>query len=371
MSEQDSISERCAGSAESAIPEHEVGAIAEGRVSQANSFEEIASLAESIKAMNRPLISQQLAESIKAMNRPLISQQLAESIKAMNWPLISQQLAESIKAMNWPLISQQLAESIKAMNRPLISQQLAESIKAMNRPLISQQLAESIKAMNWPLISQRLAESIKAMNRPLISQQLAESLTASNLRAATLPALWFKKSLDVHVLTALDFARQSVRSPEKPRIQASSGVVEVGDTALSRERLHWLAQFDAFVKDDGLRRVCRKLFADGYYTLAVQRACTYIDNMVRQKSGRDDKDGADLMRAVFSPKTPILQLNKFQSRSDINEQLGYMEIFAGMMTGIRNPRVHEHDLEDTPVEALERLVLANHLMRMLNKATLI
>ena len=77
------------------------------------------------------------------------------------------------------------------------------------------------------------------------------------------------------------------------------------------------------------------------------------------------------MRAVFSPKNPILRLNKLETRSDRNEQQGYMEIFAGTMIGIRNPRVHEYDLEDSPVEALERLVMANHLMRILNKATLI
>ena len=322
MSEQDSINERCAGSAESAIPEREVGAIAEGRVSQANSFEEIASLAESIKAMNRPLISQQLAESIKAMNRPLISQQLAESIKAMN------------------------------------------------RPLISQQLAKSIKAMNWPLISQQLAKSIKAMNRPLISQQLAKSIAALNLNVATLSTPWFKESLDVRGFTSLNFPRQSVRLPhEKPRIRASSDVVEVEDTAPARERQHWVTLFDFVVQDDGLRRVCRKLFADGYYALAVLKAWIYIDNMVRQKSRIIGKDGADLMRAAFSPKNPVLRLNDMRSRSDENQQQGYMEIFAGSMIGIRNPRAHEHNLDDNPEEALEMLVMANHLMRMLNQST--
>ena len=46
-----------------------------------------------------------------------------------------------------------------------------------------------------------------------------------------------------------------------------------------------------------------------------------------------------------------------------------MDIFAGSMTGIRNPRAHEHDLVDEPEVALELLALANHLMRKLDAAT--
>ena len=276
------------------------------------------------------------------------------------------QLVAAIAAFNRPLISRQLV-SIAAFNRPLISRQLV-SIAAFNRPLISRQLV-SIAAFNRPLISRQLV-SIAAFNRPLISRQLV-SIAASNLRAATLPTLWVKKSMDLRTVTAPNFSRQSVGAPEKLKIWSSSEVAEAEDTDLATEKLHWLAQFDALVTDSGLRGACRSLFGGGYYALAVQRACTYIDNTVRQKSGYADKDGADLMRAVFSPKNPILRLNKLETRSDRNEQQGYMEIFAGMMMGIRNPRVHECDLEDSPVEALERLVMVNHLMRILNKATLI
>ena len=129
-------------------------------------------------------------------------------------------------------------------------------------------------------------------------------------------------------------------------------------------------QFDALVQDNGLHRFCRKLFADGHYALAVQRACTYIHNVVREKSTRYDKDGADLMMAVFSPNDPTLRLNQLATPSDRNEQQGYMFILAGTMTGIRNPRSHEHDLEDSPEEALEILVLINHLMRRLNNSSL-
>ena len=74
------------------------------------------------------------------------------------------------------------------------------------------------------------------------------------------------------------------------------------------------------------------------------------------------------MRKAFSAQSPIIQLNKLKSESEKNEQRGYMDIYAGVMSGIRNPRAHEHKLQDKPEEALELLVLANHLMRRLEAA---
>ena len=46
-----------------------------------------------------------------------------------------------------------------------------------------------------------------------------------------------------------------------------------------------------------------------------------------------------------------------------------MDIFAGVMAGIRNPRAHEHEIADDAEVALEMLIIANHLMRKLDQAT--
>ncbi len=75
------------------------------------------------------------------------------------------------------------------------------------------------------------------------------------------------------------------------------------------------------------------------------------------------------MRTAFSANDPVLGLNNLSSRSEKDEQRGYMDIFAGAMTGIRNPRAHDHELNDDPKVALDLLVLANHLMDKLNVAT--
>ena len=67
-------------------------------------------------------------------------------------------------------------------------------------------------------------------------------------------------------------------------------------------------------------------------------------------------------RQVFNGNTPILKINAGESASERDEQIGYMQIFSGCMTGIRNPRAHECDWEDSEQRALQLLVLANHLV---------
>lgn len=126
-------------------------------------------------------------------------------------------------------------------------------------------------------------------------------------------------------------------------------------------------RFDQLVTSDLLRQSSRALFVDGYYARAVEEAFKCLNNAVKDKSG-DQRDGAPLMRAVFSPNAPILKLNPLQSPSERDEQQGYMDLFAGAMTGIRNPRAHEHSLVDAGEVALELLTLANHLMRKLDGA---
>ena len=129
------------------------------------------------------------------------------------------------------------------------------------------------------------------------------------------------------------------------------------------------SQFEQLVTDSQLQQVSGSLFRDGHYARAVEEAFKLLNNAVKDKSEIANQDGAGLMRTAFSANSPVLYLNAFQSQSDRDEQLGYMDIFAGSMTGIRNPRAHNHQLADSPEVALELLVLANHLMRKLDSAT--
>jgi uncharacterized protein (TIGR02391 family) len=157
------------------------------------------------------------------------------------------------------------------------------------------------------------------------------------------------------------------------RIQTDIDSTGLGHSAeVSLAGHSWVDLFDELITTESLRTVSRELFIDKYYTRSVEEAFKCLNNSVKEESGLENADGDGLMRTAFSPSNPILRLNELTSTSDKNEQRGYMDIFAGVMAGIRNPRAHEHELEDSPETALELLVLANHLMGKLstsNKVT--
>ena len=75
---------------------------------------------------------------------------------------------------------------------------------------------------------------------------------------------------------------------------------------------------------------------DGYYGLAVEESFKVINETAKERNRLRD-DGAGLMRSAFGLKNPVLVFNALETESEVNEQLGYMEILAGCMTGIRKP----------------------------------
>ncbi|MCD6490733.1 MAG: TIGR02391 family protein [Candidatus Korarchaeota archaeon] len=118
-------------------------------------------------------------------------------------------------------------------------------------------------------------------------------------------------------------------------------------------------------------RVAKNKFEDGYYADAVEAAFKEINNRVKEivknKTGKE-LDGASLMYYAFSEKDPIIVLDDLSSETGRNIQKGYMQIFAGAMTGIRNPKAHEN-ITISRERAIHFIFLASLLMYRLNEAT--
>lgn len=128
------------------------------------------------------------------------------------------------------------------------------------------------------------------------------------------------------------------------------------------------SSYDNLITNKTLKKKTEKLYKDGHHARAVEEAYKLLDNLVKKKANLQNTNltGAKLMQMALSPSKPLLKLNEGISTSEQDEQSGYMQILSGCMTGIRNPRAHETDWEDTEQRALQLLVLANHLIERIN-----
>jgi len=120
-----------------------------------------------------------------------------------------------------------------------------------------------------------------------------------------------------------------------------------------------------------ISKVSLKLFDNGHYSHATFEAFKFIDNQVKRISGIKDT-GFSLMMAAFDQKAPKVQLNDLATMSDTDEQLGFRHVFAGVMSGIRNPRGHDNEIDrpDTIDLCLDHLSIASVLLRTLEKRKL-
>lgn len=107
--------------------------------------------------------------------------------------------------------------------------------------------------------------------------------------------------------------------------------------------------------------VARARFSDGHYADSVEAAFKAFNSAVKlavEGKVADSCDGAPLMQQAFSAQNPLLVLADMNTQSGRNIQLGYMQIFSGAMTGIRNPKAHDNIIIDAS-RAIHLLFLAS------------
>jgi uncharacterized protein (TIGR02391 family) len=115
--------------------------------------------------------------------------------------------------------------------------------------------------------------------------------------------------------------------------------------------------------------VTRKKFESGFYSDAIESALKEINSTVKeitkQKTG-DELDGSNLMQRAFSLTNPVIELDDLSTESGRNVQKGFLQIFAGAMTGIRNPKAHDNtDIEIN--EAVRLICFCGELMDKIEK----
>jgi uncharacterized protein (TIGR02391 family) len=115
-----------------------------------------------------------------------------------------------------------------------------------------------------------------------------------------------------------------------------------------------------------IARVARSRFETDHFGDSVESAFKELNEIIKKayvEKKKKEEDGDSLMRKAFSVNEPTFHLADNSTESGRNIQQGYMDIFAGSMKGIRNPKAHAN-LDVHPDEAWEKIILASHLMRM-------
>lgn len=114
----------------------------------------------------------------------------------------------------------------------------------------------------------------------------------------------------------------------------------------------------------------KKAMQAGLYADAVERAFKAINSRIKKiVKGQvaTGDDGVKLMQKVFSENNPLIRLASDDDPSGADVQRGYMHMFIGGMSAIRNPKAHDN-IEIDKNDALRKLYFASMLMYKLDEA---
>lgn len=115
--------------------------------------------------------------------------------------------------------------------------------------------------------------------------------------------------------------------------------------------------------NQAIREKVWQQFEYGHYDTAVFGAMKAVEVSVRDAAGLSAKEiGKDLMRKAFDVNTgPLTDM-----QAEPAERQARSDLFAGAMGSYKNPHSHRNVVLDDPDEAAEIIMLANHLLRIVD-----
>ena len=178
------------------------------------------------------------------------------------------------------------------------------------------------------------------------------------------------------VMLLNDGLSNSLGTPSAHSVEAIRGVLAAILTRIRRNpaalkdregsAARALRAYNGLALHPEIERAASTLYRDGHYANAVEAAVKALNGLVRLRSDLEF-DGATLMERAFSPSNPVLKFNDLQNQSDKEEQKGFMQMFSGAVSGLRNPRAHSF-IHDQPERALEFIAFVSLLAKLLDGA---
>ena len=119
--------------------------------------------------------------------------------------------------------------------------------------------------------------------------------------------------------------------------------------------------------------VSQKLFEDGHYANAAEDAFVEINDRVKKlfmkvnPTATKVPAGQAAMNTVFSDNAPLVEFCDRSTETGSNIQRGYMQMLAGAMSALRNPKAHAN-ITITKDDAMRHLMFASMLMYKIDEA---
>ena len=122
-----------------------------------------------------------------------------------------------------------------------------------------------------------------------------------------------------------------------------------------------------------IQKSSKRLYMDGHYANAAEDAFIEINDRVKKlfaivKPGSKVPDGESAMTTVFSTNSPLVSFCDQSTETGFNKQKGYMQMLAGAMSALRNPKAHSNSEIITAEESYRRLATASMLMYAIDEA---
>ena len=122
-----------------------------------------------------------------------------------------------------------------------------------------------------------------------------------------------------------------------------------------------------------IQKSSKKLFEDGHFAIAAEDAFIEINARVKNlfsivNPGSKVPDGDTAMTTVFSTNNPLIEFCDRSTETGYNKQKGYMQMLAGAMSALRNPKAHSNSEILSAEEAYRRLTTAIMLMYAIDDA---